>query len=107
MMAPRKRSPLVIKTTEADLCSVSLRLKILGQVPFFRDLAPTDLGWVNSHFHEIDFETDEVICLSGDPADRLFIIADGRVRLLQHSLAGKEILLDLLTPGEFFGALSG
>ncbi|PWB56007.1 MAG: Crp/Fnr family transcriptional regulator [Anaerolineales bacterium] len=107
MMAPRKRSPLEIKTTEAHLCSISLRLKILGQVPFFRDLTASDHEWINSLFHEKDFDTDEVICLSGDAAEQLFIIADGRVKLLQHSLEGKEILLDLLTPGEFFGALSG
>lgn len=107
MMAPRKRSPLEIRTTEAHLCSISLRLKILGQVPFFRDLTPSDHEWINSLFYEKDFGTDEVICFSGDPAEQLFIIADGSVRLLRHSLAGKEILLDLLTPGEFFGALSG
>jgi len=106
-MAPRKRSPLDIKTTEAHQCSIALRLKILGQVPFFRDLTTPDHEWINSLFHEKDFEKDEVICFSGDPAEQLFIIADGRVKLLRHSLSGKEILLDLLTPGEFFGALSG
>jgi len=106
-MTPRKRSPLAIETTDAHLCSISLRLKILGQVPFFRGLAASDQAWINSLFREKDFETDEVICLSGDPAEQLFVIADGRVRLLRHSLDGREILLDLLTPGEFFGALSG
>lgn len=106
-MAKRKRSPLEIETTEAHLCSISLRLKILGKVPFFRDLTASEHEWINSLLHEKDFHTDEVICLSGDAAEQLFIIADGKVKLLQHSLEGKEILLDLLTPGEFFGAFSG
>lgn len=58
-------------------------------------------------FHEQDYREDDVICLSGEPAEKLFVVADGRVKLLHHSLTGKDILLDLLTPGEFFGALSG
>ncbi len=106
-MAIRKRSPLDIKTTEAHTCTVSARLQILKQLPFFADLPAADFEWVNSLFRENDFSVDQVICLSGEPAEQLFVVADGRVRLLRHSLAGKDILLDLLTPGEFFGALSG
>lgn len=34
------------------------------------------------------------------------IIAEGRVKLLRHTSIGKDILLDLLIPGEFFGTLS-
>ena len=89
------------------MCTISERLKILRRVPFFQDLTPADLEWVNSLFHQEDFKVDEVICLSGEPADRFFVIADGRVKLLRHSLTGRDILLDLLTPGEFFGNLSG
>jgi CRP-like cAMP-binding protein len=89
------------------MCTISVRLKILRQVPFFRDLTSSDLEWVNSLFHEEDFKVDEVICHSGEPAERFFVVADGRVKLLHHSLTGRDILLDLLTPGEFFGAFSG
>ena len=55
-MAKRKRSPLEIKTTEAHMCTISARLKILGQVPFFQDLTSADLEWVNSLFHEEGFK---------------------------------------------------
>jgi CRP-like cAMP-binding protein len=106
-MAERKRSPLEIKTTEAHMCTISARLTILSQVPFFQDLTSADLEWVNSLFHEVDFNVDEVICHSGEPAQQFFVVADGRVKLLRHSLTGRDILLDLLTPGEFFGSFSG
>jgi len=89
------------------MCTTSARLKILRQIPFFRDLTSVDLEWVNSLFHEEDFKVDEVISHSGEPAERFFVVADGRVKLLHHSLTGRDILLDLLTPGEFFGAYSG
>lgn len=106
-MIPKRHSPLKIETTEAHLCSMSLRLKILSQVPFFRGLTSSDLELINSFFHEKDFGIDEFIYLSGDMAEQLYVIADGRVSLLRNSLTGKDILLDLLTPGEFFGATSG
>ncbi len=106
-MTKRRRSPIQIKTIAAHQCTISTRLKILGQLPFFQDLSASDLEQVNSLFHEQDYQVDDVICLAGEPAEQLFVFADGRVRLLHHSLSGKNILLNLLTPGEFFGALSG
>ncbi len=106
MMVPRKRSPLEIKVTEPHQCSVDVRLKILGRVPFFKGLSPAALGQINTLFYEKGFAADETICAAGDPAEQLFVLADGRVRLLRHSLTGKEIVLDILAAGEFFGSLS-
>lgn len=106
VMAARKRSPLEIKTTEVSQCTISERLKILRRVPFFQDLSSTEIEWVNSLFHEQDFKVDEAIYLSAEPAEKFFVVADGRVRLLRHSMTGRDILLDLLTSGEYFGAHS-
>lgn len=103
-MVARKRSPLKIKVTEEHQCSVDLRLRILSQVPFFQHLSPAELAFVNRLFHEKGFSVDDLICSAGDPAEQLFVIADGRVKLLHYSLTGKEIVLDLLTAGEFFGS---
>jgi CRP-like cAMP-binding protein len=105
-MGARKRSPLEFKVTEPHLCSVDLRLKILGRAPFFKGLTPADLAKINTLFHEKGYTAGEMICAAGDPAERLFVIAEGRVGLLRHSLTGKEILLDILAAGEFFGSFS-
>lgn len=106
-MMQRRKSPLDIKTTAAHMCSVDVRLKILGQVPFFQDLPSANLNEINQLFRESGFEANERICYAGDPAEQLFIVADGRVKLMRDTLAGKSVLFDLLTPGEFFGSLSG
>lgn len=106
-MMQRRKSPLDIKTTEPHQCSVDVRLKILGKVPFFQDLSATDLKEINLLFREIGFAANETICFAGDPAERLFVVADGRVKLMRDTAVGKSVLFDLLTPGEFFGSLSG
>lgn len=105
-MTARRKSPLEIATTEAQACSVDLRLQILGQVPFFAGLSHAQLEKINRLFRQVGYGPGETICFAGDPAERLFVVADGRVKLMRHSLAGKDVLLDMLTPGEFFGSLS-
>jgi CRP-like cAMP-binding protein len=105
-MTDRRKTPLEIHVTESHQCSVEVRLDILGRVPFFAGLSHDRLEQINGLFLEFGYATDELIYLSGDPGERLFVVADGRVRLMRHSLSGKNVLLDLLRPGEFFGSLS-
>lgn len=105
-MPTRRKTPLTIETTEAHLCSVDLRLRILHRVPFFSGLEHGDLEQINRLFREQGYAPPETICFAGDPAEHLFVVADGRVKLMHHSLSGKNVLLDMLTPGEFFGSLS-
>lgn len=106
MMNARRKTPLEINVTDSHMCSVDLRLEILGRLPFFAGLQQEDFDRINRLFHEVGYGPGEIICLTGDPGERLFVLADGRVRLMRHSLSGKNVLLDLLTPGEFFGSLS-
>ena len=105
-MAQRRKTPLQTSFTEVHQCSVDLRLAILGMLPFFEGLSPADLSRINQSFREIGFKTNETICYAGDPAEHLFVVADGRVKLMRHTQAGKEVLVDLLARGEFFGSLS-
>jgi hypothetical protein len=98
-MTGRRKSPLEIDVTESHMCSIHLRLHILSQVPFFVGLSQADLGRVNSLFHEQGYAPHETIYFSGDAVKHLFVVADGRVRLMRHSLSGKDVLLDILTPG--------
>jgi CRP-like cAMP-binding protein len=88
------------------MCSADLRLRILSRVPFFVGLEHEDLEQINRLFREQGYSPGETICFAGDPAEHLFVVADGRVKLMHHSLSGKNVLLDMLTPGEFFGSLS-
>lgn len=102
----RRKTPLQTTFTEVHQCSVDVRLAILGKVPFFQDLSQTDLVVINQFFNEIGFAANEPVCYAGDPAEYLFVVADGRVKLMHDTQAGKEVVLDLLTRGEFFGSLA-
>jgi len=105
-MIKRRKTPVIVETTEPHLCSTDLRLTILHSVPFFARLPHEAIASINQLFHEKGYDAGETIYVAGDPAESLMIIAEGRVKLLRHTSIGKDILLDLLIPGEFFGTLS-
>ncbi len=105
-MSSRRKSPVNLVTTEEHNCSIDLRLKILARLPFFAGLSQQDLEAVNHRFIETGYEASQPVYHTGDSAERLFVVADGKVKLLQHTTGGRDVLLDLLTCGEFFGALT-
>lgn len=87
------------------VCSPALRLDILGRVPFFAHLGPTDLEAINERFKERGFTPGETVFAAGDPVDSLFIVATGELKWQHHTPQGQNVLLDVLIPGEFFGDL--
>ncbi|HZW02647.1 MAG TPA: Crp/Fnr family transcriptional regulator [Anaerolineaceae bacterium] len=105
-MKARRKSPVNLVATEPQHCSIDLRLKILGRLPFFTGLTPRALADINQRFVEVGYQPGEWIYAAGDPAERLFVVAEGKVKLLQHTANRRNVLLDILTSGEFFGNLA-
>jgi CRP-like cAMP-binding protein len=102
----RRKSPIDDNWVEPHMCSVELRLEILGQLPFFSDLGLPEVQTINRSFVERGFAPHETIYFAGDPATRLYAVADGNVKLMHHTLKGHDVMLNILEPGEFFGSLA-
>jgi CRP-like cAMP-binding protein len=88
------------------MCSTELRLEILRQVPFFNGLGEAEVAKINPLFKEQGFSTGETVYFAGDSAGRMYIVADGKVKLMHHTSAGKDVMLDILKQGDFFGSLA-
>jgi CRP-like cAMP-binding protein len=88
------------------MCDLDLRLYILGRLPFFRDLPASRILEINRLFTDHGHPPGEVLYFEGSSATSLYVIADGNVKLLRHTTSGKDVMLDILKPGEFFGSLS-
>lgn len=88
------------------MCSTELRLQLLSELPFLASLTAAEIAQANELFQTFDYLEGDTIYFSGDPAGHLYVIASGQVRLMQHSGAGKDVLLDVLKPGDFFGSLT-
>lgn len=88
------------------MCGLDVRLSILHRVPFFASLPHADVEQINLLFREYGYAAGETIYFSGDRAIHLYVVASGQIKLLRHTLAGQDILIDVLPPGDFFGTLS-
>lgn len=105
-MSERRTTPLNQEPIEPHSCSVELRLEILQQLPFFSSLSERQVAEVNGYFREHGFLAGEVVYLMGEPATRFYVVAAGQMKLMRHTLGGQDVLLEILTPGDFFGSLA-
>lgn len=105
-MAGRRQTPLAAHDIDPQTCSIDLRLDILRRTPFFAALSLEELAQVNQVFHEHGYEPGETVYAAGTPAEWLCVVATGKVKIVRPTPQGQNVLLDIVTPGEFFGSLS-
>jgi CRP-like cAMP-binding protein len=81
------------------------RQALLAKSVLFSALAPDDLKRVLSLCRTRRLGASETLCHRGDPADHVFAILEGRVRVVAHSEDGREVVLRIQGRGEVCGEL--
>src|SRR6266571_366221 len=82
------------------------RVTLLEQAPLFSVLRGEDMRDLADKFHAVRYRKGEVIFREGEPAERLFLIDEGRVKLSIASPTGQELLVAVLGRGQIFGELA-
>jgi CRP-like cAMP-binding protein len=80
--------------------------RILGGTPFFSPLPVADVDQIAANFRQVDFRAGETIHRAGDPAARLAIVAAGMVKLSRPTADGQDVVVNILTSGDYFGSLA-
>ena len=75
----------------------------LATVPLFAGLPPAELERFGGLTRARDYTRGEVIFLEGDAGTSLCVIATGRVKIVLTGIDGREVVLNVYGPGEFFG----
>ena len=78
----------------------------LQEAEFFRSLDPKKLALVQCQLVEKSFSRGRALFFEGQPADYLWAIRRGEVRQYKSSSDGRITTLEVLGPGEIFGAVS-
>lgn len=78
----------------------------LAEAEFFRALTSEQLELVQAQLRERAFERAKVLYFVGAPANSLWCVKTGEVRLYKSSSNGRITSLEILGPGEVFGAVS-
>ena len=69
-------------------------------------LAPAELEQIARHGTVREFRARTIIVTEGDLTDALYIIVEGKVRAFVGDANGKEVVLSVMGPGEYFGEVA-
>ena len=79
---------------------------VLRQAPLFSALDDEATAALQGSLGTVRLRRGEVLFHEGDTGDKLYVVADGKVKLGRTSSDGRENLLAILGPGQMFGELS-
>lgn len=78
----------------------------LARSPVFRGLSAADRGALAEVSALRFYARGEELFAEGDPADALFVVVDGLVKIVKQTPAGKELILEIFGPGDPVGAVA-
>jgi CRP/FNR family transcriptional regulator, cyclic AMP receptor protein len=81
-------------------------IALLAKTELFGGLSESELQLLAENFHEAHFGKGEMLFARGDRGDRLYLIADGRVRLATSTDEGRELSFRHATTGEILGEIA-
>ena len=81
-------------------------VQLLRQVSIFSELPPETLADLARRVWQKQVEAGAVIVNQEEPGDQLFVIAEGKVKVVLYGETGREIILSILRTGDFFGEMS-
>jgi len=79
---------------------------MLDNVPLFAGLAPDELARLSSKAVTHSYPKNTIVINQGDVTNSLHVIMEGRVRVFLSNEEGKEIVLNIQGPGEYFGEIA-
>ena len=79
---------------------------ILQQVELFQGLSKEELETLSSSSSSRSFPKNTVVIHENDPADSLFIIESGKVKVYCSDKNGKEFIMNTQAEGDYFGELA-
>jgi CRP/FNR family cyclic AMP-dependent transcriptional regulator len=81
-------------------------LDTLADVPLFSGLQPTDLDLIAQRVRQRRYRPGEAIFHRDDPGVALYIIVAGKVKVHNETPDGGDVMLTILSNGDFFGEMS-
>ena len=78
----------------------------LKTIPFFNELDERELEIVRTVATEKGYPKNAVVLTEGEMGDSLFLIQSGKVKVFIGDPDGREMILKILAPGDFFGEMS-
>ena len=78
---------------------------VLKAVPLFASFPEDQLRMLTTMVSRRSATRSTTIMAGGDATDSLYIVLSGRLKVMMSDSDGKEVILSILGPGEFFGEM--
>ena len=75
-------------------------------IPLFQGLDPEEIETLEAHAHPRTYRKHTIILERGDESSSLYFIEKGKVKVFVADDEGKEVVLNTLGPGDYFGELA-
>jgi len=83
-----------------------METRLLKRVPLFSQLDDDEIEKIRKLCVTQHYVKDRIILIEEEAGNTLFLIQKGRVKVSRISDDGREVILSILEPGDFFGELS-
>jgi CRP-like cAMP-binding protein len=85
---------------------MSIQLDYLKNIPYFSGVSLVELESISKIIFEKTANRGEIVLFEGEPAENLYFVASGVVKVFKTSVEGKEQILSIVRPGESFNDVS-
>jgi CRP-like cAMP-binding protein len=74
--------------------------------PIFAGVPAREIDTLAPYVAEEAHRSRDYVFMEGDPSRWFYVIKSGHVKIVRHSRTGKDVVLELLGPGEVFGGVA-
>ena len=85
---------------------MAIQSEFLESIPYFAGLDEAGLDSVRKLVFERAVDRSEIVQLEGEPAEALFFVVSGAVKVFKTSAEGKEQILSIARPGNSFNDIA-
>lgn len=79
---------------------------VLTSIPLLSSLKPRHHDLLTAQVKQKNYAKNSIIIAEGEESDSLYIVNDGQVKIFISDADGKEMQLQILGPGDYFGELA-
>lgn len=81
---------------------MAVNIEFLKSLPHFSGLSESELDSIGKYVFEKKAERNEILLFEGEPAEALYFLVEGAVKIFKTSTDGKEQIFHIIRPGESF-----
>jgi sigma-B regulation protein RsbU (phosphoserine phosphatase) len=83
-----------------------MNTNLLANIPLFHELPSSELEHLQGTMQVKDLEPGEILFREGQVGNRFYVIADGQLEILMGAETPEEMVLNVISTGEYLGEMS-